>query len=348
MTPVVLSTKMNRYWIYQALGWIGMFLVEMFNYGMAVSWNYNWTLVSYFLAYPVFGILTSHWMRAILRRRNVFVKSMPRVALTAVVSLAIWTLVLSVLVQIPDIVFDYQTFVKSNNIFTQSLNVVNLLRYTIVWVTIYFLYKTLQRAAMLEVKNLEIDNLKKDTELKLLRTQLNPHFLFNALNSVKALVIVDPAKAREGIVKLSEILRFSLASSDLGMVSIEEELEMVEQYFEVEKLRFGGRLNYFLDVVTDQPNQSIPVGVLLTLAENAVKHGVSRWNGNSEVTMLVKCNTDELLIEATNSGRLEKSDATNGLGLVFVQKRLGTIYRDVVLTLNENNDRVTVRVEAVK
>lgn len=243
--PIILTPEMKRYWIYQLLGWIGMFCVEMFNYGMAVSWKYNWTLVGYFVAYPVFGILTSHIMRAILRRRNVFVKSTPRVVFAAVLSLALWTLVLSVLVQIPDLVFDYETFVKSNNVFTQALNVVNLLRYTIVWVTIYFFYKTLKRAALLEVQNLEIDNQKKDTELKLLRTQLNPHFLFNALNSVKALVIVDPAKAREGIVKLSEILRFSLASSDLGTVTIAEELEMVEQYFEVEKLRFGGRLHYF-------------------------------------------------------------------------------------------------------
>lgn len=287
-------------------------------------------------------------MRAILRRRNVFVKSTPRVVFAAVLSLALWTLVLSVLVQIPDLVFDYETFVKSNNVFTQALNVVNLLRYTIVWVTIYFFYKTLKRAALLEVQNLEIDNQKKDTELKLLRTQLNPHFLFNALNSVKALVIVDPAKAREGIVKLSEILRFSLASSDLGTVTIAEELEMVEQYFEVEKLRFGGRLHYFVDASANCTEEKIPVGILLTLAENAIKHGVSRWNGSSEVTMQVKCNDAGMLIEVANSGRVERANATKGLGLVFVQKRLSSMFRNVVLSLKEDNDRVTVLVEVEK
>ena len=93
-------------------------------------------------------------------------------------------------------------------------------------------------------QKLLIENLAKTSELELLKTQLNPHFLFNALNSIKALVLLDSEKSRQAIIKLSELLRFSLNYEKHPLISLKTELEEVQKYMELEKIRFGERLQY--------------------------------------------------------------------------------------------------------
>lgn len=337
---------MSRYWFFQLLGWGGLFLVEMFNYGVRVMWNYDWKFVGYFCAYPVFGLLSSHLLRLVLKRYNVFNYSQGRIVLFGILSFLLWTLVLAVLVQVPEFFLDRKVFLETNTPLNFSLNVVNLSRYTIVWVTVYFFYQLLAKSSKLEIEKIELDNDKKDTELKLLRTQLNPHFLFNALNSIKALVLVNPRAAREGIVKLSEILRFSLSSSNRDSVTVSEEIEMVKQYLQVEKLRFGNRLSYFIAKETEQDEIKIPVGVLLTLVENGIKHGVSKRDGDSEIHLIVVCTKRYLSVEVKNSGTLDTNEKGLGIGLQFVKKRLKAFYDKVEIEFKEVGDIVTVNVMA--
>ncbi len=337
---------MSRYWIFQIIGWVGLLLVEMFNYGVNVRWNYDWKFVGYFLAYPFFGLLSSHALRLILKRNNVFLNTQSKIVVIGVLSFLAWTLAMAVLVQLPEFFLDREVFYKTNTPLNFALNVVNLSRYTIVWVTIYFFYQLLARASKLEIEKVELDNDKKDTELKLLRTQLNPHFLFNALNSIKALVLVDPRAAREGIVKLSEILRFSLSSSSRDAVSIAEEIEMVQQYLQVEKLRFGSRLSYYISKEAESDDVKIPVGIILTLVENGIKHGVSKRNGDSEIHLIVKCTKSLLVVEVKNSGAIQRDESGLGIGLQFVKKRLKAFYNQVEIDLKEVGEMVTVNVMA--
>ncbi len=337
---------MSRYWIFQIIGWVGMFLVEMFNYGVGVRWNYDWSFVGYFLAYPIFGFLSSHWLRLILKRNNVFLNSQRKIIVIGVVSFIAWTVAMAVLVQMPEFFLDREVFYKTNTLLNFTLNVVNLCRYTIVWITIYFFYQILVKSSQLEIEKIELDNDKKDTELKLLRTQLNPHFLFNALNSIKALVLVDPRAAREGIVKLSEILRFSLSSSSRDAVMVSEEIEMVQQYLQVEKLRFGNRLSYYISKEAESDDIKIPVGIILTLVENGIKHGVSKRNGDSEIHLIVKCTKRHLSVEVKNSGSIVKDESGLGIGLQFVKKRLKAFYNQVEIELQEVGEMVSVNVIA--
>ncbi|MFN6378624.1 MAG: sensor histidine kinase [Flavobacteriales bacterium] len=337
---------MSRYWIFQIIGWIGMIFVEQFNYGVAVRWNYDWKFVGYFMAYPIFGLLLSHCLRYILKRKNVFSNSQGKIIFIGMLSFIGWTSVMALLVQMPEFFLDREVFYKTNTPLFFTLNVVNLSRYTIVWITIYFFYQILVKSSQLEIEKIELDNDKKVTELKLLRTQLNPHFLFNALNSIKALVLVDPRAAREGIVKLSEILRFSLSSSSRDAVSVSEELEMVQQYLQVEKLRFGSRFSYYISKEAESEDIKIPVGIILTLVENGIKHGVSKRNGDSEIHLIVKCTKRYLSVEVKNSGSIVKDESGLGIGLQFVKKRLKAFYNQVEIELQEVGEMVSVNVMA--
>lgn len=235
---------MKKYWIFQIIGWVGMFLIEMVNYGLNVQWNYDWTFMAYFTAYPIYGFLTSHLLKVLLLKNNTFNLSVGKIIVIGFISLITWTITMAFLVQTPEFFIDRELFYQTNTLINFTVNVINLFRYTIVWITIYFFYKVLVKANNLEIEKSELQKDKTEAELNLLKAQLNPHFLFNALNSVKALVLIDPNVAREAIVKLSEILRFSLSISNRDSTSVKEELDMVIKYLSVEKLRFGDRFNY--------------------------------------------------------------------------------------------------------
>jgi len=335
---------MKKYWIFQLIGWVGMFLIEMVNYGLNVQWNYNWTFMAYFTAYPIYGFLTSHLLKTILLKNNTFNLSFAKIIIIGFVSLGAWTLLMAFLVQTPDFFFDRELFYKTNTLINFTVNVINLFRYTIVWITIYFFYKVLIKANNLEIEKTELQKDKTEAELNLLKSQLNPHFLFNALNSVKALVVLDPKVARDAIVKLSEILRFSLSISNRDSITIKEELEMVENYLIVEKLRFGNRFNYQIDCNTEIIEQKIPVGVLLTLAENSIKHGISQLAGETELNISIEQKNSELFMEIKNTGKIQNDKDKKGLGLQFVEKRIRKYFRAVEMHFFESNNFVYTQI----
>jgi LytS/YehU family sensor histidine kinase len=253
-------------------------------------------------------------------------------------------MLMAILVQVPEFIFNKEVFLKTNTLLDFVVNVINLSRYTIVWVTIYFFYKVLVFANELKVEKSELQKDKTEAELNLLKSQLNPHFLFNALNSVKALVVLDPQVARDAIVKLSEILRFSLSISNRDSITIKEELEMVENYLSVEKLRFGNRFNYQIDCNTEIIQQKIPVGVLLTLAENSIKHGISQLAGETELSISIEQKNTELFMEVKNTGKIQNDKDKKGLGLQFVEKRIRKHFKAVEMHFFESNNFVYAQI----
>jgi sensor histidine kinase YesM len=335
---------MKKYWIFQLIGWLGMFFIEMANYGLNVQWKYDWTFVGYFCAYPIYGILLSHLLKITLLRNKIFELSIGKIVIIGIVSLISWTMIMAFLVQTPEFIFDRELFYKINTLINFSVNVINLFRYTIVWITIFFLYKVLVKAKNLEIEKSELQKDKTEAELNLLKSQLNPHFLFNALNSVKALVVIDPNVAREAIVKLSEILRFSLSISNRDSISIKEELEMVVNYLSIEKLRFGNRFNYQIECNSEIIEQKIPVGVLLTLAENSIKHGISQLAGDADLNISIEQKNTDLFMEVKNTGKIQNNKDKKGLGLQFVEKRIRKHFKAVEMHFFESNNFVYAQI----
>lgn len=174
---------------------------------------------------------------------------------------------------------------------------------------------------------------RASAELELLKTQLNPHFLFNALNSIKALVRIDPERSSDAIIKLSEILRFTLNYGKEMMIPLNDEMQEVKKYLELEQLRFGNRLTIEMIIAEETRTKMLPPALVLTLAENAVKHGVSKQIGASSITVTSFLLPHGWGIEVCNTGNYEpeKPEASSehssgikigGIGLYNLRKRL--------------------------
>jgi two-component system, LytTR family, sensor kinase len=197
-----------------------------------------------------------------------------------------------------------------------------------------------------ELQQAQLSNYLREAELRSLKSQLNPHFIFNSLNSINSLTISAPEKAREMVVKLSEFLRYSLkreGESDLAKLS--EELENARRYLDIEKVRFGKNLIYKEEVCDKCLNIPVPSYVLQPLLENAIKHGV--YDSLKPVEIHLKCGQidDNLFLTLTNNfdkepGKLRKGE---GIGLRNIRNRLRLIYgNENLMKVYEHNGHFVV------
>lgn len=173
----------------------------------------------------------------------------------------------------------------------------------------------------------ELKALVKDAELSWLKLQVNPHFLFNSLNSVNSLTMTSPEKAQDMITRLSELLRYSLRQSPDSMVSLRDELENCKKYLEIEKVRFGPRLNYKIDCCEQCEDVQVPSMILQPLFENAIKHSVAQSANESQVIAQIFMSKGFMFVKVSNS---LSSDPTSsygtGVGLQNIRRRLKLIY----------------------
>lgn len=318
--------KINwTYWLFQCLGWFGMVAIETINYTFFIAGKFNIRLFWTFVSYAVFGILITHLYRSILKRCKFFHKKAFPIWVTAFFSTIIIAAVLTIFNFLPAITKDANFFFKTVTFIDVAGMLINWMRYVGVWIIIYFMYKILQQNSEILREKLVLENLAKTTELELLKSQLNPHFLFNALNSIKALVIINPEQCRDAIVKLSELLRFTLHYGKELLIPVNDELNEVRKYLELEQLRFGDRLNVKFEVDHNTLSQTLPPAIILTLAENAIKHGVANQINQSSVIIRSSIHADNLQICVENTGSYLPGE-TVGIGLKHVAKRLEEVY----------------------
>jgi two-component system LytT family sensor kinase len=182
----------------------------------------------------------------------------------------------------------------------------------------------------LEAKKLTETNLNllvKESELNVLRSQLNPHFLFNSLNSISSLTISDPDTAREMIIKLSEFLRYALKHGEREKTRLAEEIKNIDLYLQIEKIRFGEKLIFEKEIAGECDEGLIPNMILQPLFENAVKHGV--YESTEPITIKMSCRMDQkdLLISISNNYDPNQASRKGaGIGLKNVRNRLLLIY----------------------
>ncbi len=201
------------------------------------------------------------------------------------------------------------------------------LRLMSIWVLAYHLYHYYQREVKTAKENARLSLVAKQAQLDNLSAQLNPHFLFNSLNSIKSLVIENPNNARRAIDLLSDLLRSSLYEKDKDLITIKEELSLVQDYIELEKMRFEERLQ--LDVKVDQSLNSfkIPTLSIQLLVENAIKHGIDSKVEGGIVHLRIEKNKYIVQITVLNPGRLNSKLKASGLGLKNLQERLAIQYK---------------------
>ncbi len=203
-----------------------------------------------------------------------------------------------------------------------------------VWLIFYFFYHVFDRLNRLQVDQLQLAANVKEAELRALKSQVNPHFLFNSLNSLRALIDEDAPRAREAVTRLSNMLRYSLQSGQLETVPFEDELRIVEDYLALEGIRHEARLRVRWEISPEARLVSVPPMLLQTLVENAVKYGISTRREGGEVLILAQRNANVLNIRVTNPGNLAapssaaaaRAGSSTGVGLRNASERLKLLF----------------------
>lgn len=230
-----------------------------------------------------------------------------------------------------------------------------LVRFIIVFVFLAWcalaniLWYRLEEQSATQERLLTAQTLAKEAELNKLRHQLQPHFLFNSLNSVYALTIVNPSEAGNMITKLASFLRGTLKRDDEVWVSVGEEMEYIQLYLDIEKVRFSHRLRVEVDIHEDTLNLCLPGTLLQPIVENAIKFGLYNTAAAITISLLVKKENDLLIIQVKNPFDKDvKATGGTGFGLTAIRRRLYLLFGDSNLiqteTVNNNLYITTLKI----
>ena len=196
----------------------------------------------------------------------------------------------------------------------------------LVWMSVYVLWHYIEFTNTEEIKKVRLETMIKELELKTIKSQINPHFIFNALNSIRALVDEDPQRARQAITELSNILRSSIQVDKVEITSLEKELDIVKDYLALEYIRFADRLKVVYEVEPKTLVNQIPPMMLQTLVENAIKHGLGKQPGDCTIKIISTLENDKLVLIVQNTGLLQQAQK-DGFGLQSTRERLNILYR---------------------
>ena len=218
-------------------------------------------------------------------------------------------------------------------------DVLNIAFVYVVWSLIYFLVHFIENYKKEEIKNLTWEAAINEIELNKLKSQLNPHFMFNSMNSIRALVDEDPVKAKNAITQLSNILRNTLQMGKKKLISFEEELNLIKDYLDLEVTRYEERLKVEYDIHPRSAQFSVPPMMIQTLAENGIKHGISKLTKGGILKIGTEIKDDCLHIKIINSGQMNIVESTDtGFGIKNTIQRLHLLYGDKALFKIENLD----------
>lgn len=205
---------------------------------------------------------------------------------------------------------------------TQLQVFITAIRIMSIWVLAYHLYHYSRLELETVKENARLSVVIKEAQLNNLSAQLNPHFFFNSLNNIKFLVLENPDLARRAIDLLSELLRNSLNSNVGRLISLNDEINLVKDYLELEKIRFEERLQVKIEVNIDVSNQLILPLSIQSLIENSIKHGIEKRKNGGFIIVKIEKENNFIKINVQNSGKLSQEINNSGIGLRNLRERL--------------------------
>ena len=326
----------KQFWLFQAGGWTVWVVLLVIRDLTFVPAEYLLGRVTVYVISAIMGILLTTGLRGLYRL--VWENALTVRALTVIVG----SLAVSAIWQPFNNYMDYVSFgeflpfedFQVEDLFRGTLSVAF---FTILfWSGLYFFIKYYQLFQLEKEKSLRSEALAQEAQLRMLRYQLNPHFLFNTLNAISTLVL-DKAtdQANEMLTKLSKFLRYSLDHSPLDRVSLSHELETSKLYLDIEKVRFGERMQLDISVEEAAMKALVPSMLLQPLIENSIKHGLSKMEQGGKITITAAIDEQNLVLTVADNGpgiadaMLDDADAAfKGVGLVNVRDRLKEMYGD--------------------
>ena len=321
---------LSLYWKCQLSGWGLVSVYWAYTVYTRDDYGVFYTLLNYVLDASI-GIFLTHMYRRFAIRSNwsnLPIKKLLLKVVPVVLFLAFLYMELNNLKWHGFMLFFFdKEFVLLTSLLYWDPILITGLRLMSIWVLAYHLYHYYQKEVVTAKENAQLSIIAKQAQLDNLSAQLNPHFLFNSLNSIKSLVIENPSVARRAIDLLSDLLRSSLYEKDKDLISIKEELSLVKDYIELEKMRFEERLQ--LEIIIDKTLNSfkIPTLSIQLLVENAIKHGVDTKIDGGIVHLIIEKKNNSIKITVQNPGTLNNTKQSSGLGLKNLQERLAIQYK---------------------
>ncbi len=328
-----MSKKQQVYWSCQVGGWLFFWAINLFFYGLT-----NQISVRDFFIYTVFiltGIILTHVNRYFILKFKIFkTKIIPQLTYILLSSLALAIVFISV-----------GSLQRATQLSLE--NILNAIVPFVFWSAIYFGFHFFENYKKTEIQNLRWEASSKDIELNKLKSQLNPHFMFNSMNSIRALIDENPAKAKEAVTQLANILRNTLVMNKNKEIFLEEELKIVRDYLALEHIRYEERLKYDFEIEEEALKKIVPPLIVQAQVENAIKHGISKLPKGGIVLVKAKILNKDLLIEVTNTGQLSNEKSDTGFGLLNSKQRLELLYgsKATIEIADTNNNEVSVKIK---
>ena len=339
----IMNKKQNIYWTCQIGGWTFFAALNLFFFKLSYSTNLK-DILNYMIWLPV-GITITHVFRYLLLKFNVLrLNIFSQIPIVIAAGFLNAFLFFSLTVGIA----------KAFNIITYKIDVVaaisNILSLTVIfifWSLIYFGFHFFDNYKRTEIQNLRLEANTKEIELNKLKSQLNPHFMFNSMNSIRALVDEDPKRAKIAITQLSNILRNTLMMNKNKFITLEEELVLVKDYLELELIRYEERLAFHFNIDPEALSLQIPPMMMQTLVENGIKHGISKYAEGGEIKISAVKKETHFTIQIINTGQLGSDITHTGFGVANTTNRLELLFGEKATFILKNMDTNNVISEII-
>lgn len=333
--------KTHIYWYCQILGWAFYIVLNSVFYGLSYHSSVK-EYLSFFLMLPT-GIFISHFYRILVIRQRILETKisfqLAFIVLFSIVKAIIFFLfvlcffyMFGLIDSRPDYVFISESISNFTVVFS-------------LWNIIYFGFQYFQNYKRSEINALRYLASSRELELNSLKAQLNPHFIFNCMNSIRALIDENPLKAKTAVTQLSNILRNTLLIDKSKEILLKDEINLVKDYLNLEKNRYEERLTYKFNIQTQLDNVLIPPFIIQSQVENAIKHGVSKLPGNSTIYIDVFQQNHTVCINVSNTGKINTQTPLTGVGFRNSIHRLELLYgAEAGISIREINSLVVVEI----
>ncbi len=342
---------LSKYWLCQIGGWSTYIIVYTFFYLTLRTKEQQFFFEVLFLD-AIIGIGITHLMRFFIQKMGFLNLRLEN----QIIYIFLTTIAFSFIFAFTSIsVEEYLGYTseqfKQYGAFNKTLRAsFGTFLFLLIWNLIYFTYHYIEKSRQEQLDKIRLQSLVKELELKTIKAHINPHFIFNALNSIRALVDENPERARKAITELSNILRSSMQAEKLETAPLERELNIVRDYLALEHIRFEDRLRVEYSIDEDTLGQPVPPMMLQTLVENAIKHGISKNIAGGVIQISSDFKIDNHELKVKNTGHLNGNFNPEGFGIYSTQNRLMLLYGEKahfeIRNNNENMVEATITMPA--
>ena len=316
----------SKYWLFQLFGWGTFIAINTF---FAVTFGQiDQVYIGRLVIFVGIGLLMSHLMRTLVKKISLLTKSLAYQIVGFILISLIFALIIGLIeaVVIKWAGLEYKDELKLGLPQLVIANSFYSFIYLFIWNCIYFIYHYITETRQQQVDTLKLETLVKSLELKTIKSHINPHFIFNALNSIRALIDENPERARTAVTGLSNILRSSMLTDQQETISLEKELKIVQDYLALEKIRFEDRLSVIYEIDDDTLDNLVPPMMLQMLVENAIKHGINKLVEGGVVKIISKEDDGVFNLIVQNTGHFESRLNNDGFGIQSTESRLRLIF----------------------